>query len=146
MAALAEAGTQVCQPIDRFELEVPDELFGPVVSLLGRLGAVTLETSAAGGYTRLVGHLPAKEVPSLAARLPDLTSGEGVLVTRLDHHAPVTSGGRRDAAGTATTRSTGRAGSAACCGDARRRGSGWPGIPGQSGQCIAPHGQGVPPV
>ncbi len=90
MAALAAAGTRVCQPIDRFELEVPDELFGPVVSLLGRLGAVTLETSAAGGYTRLVGHLPAKEVPSLAARLPDLTSGEGVLVTRLDHYAPVT--------------------------------------------------------
>ncbi len=59
MAALAAAGTRVCQPIDRFELEVPDELFGPVVSLLGRLGAATLETSAAGGYTRLVGHLPA---------------------------------------------------------------------------------------
>jgi ribosomal protection tetracycline resistance protein len=90
MAALAGAGTRVCQPIDRFELEVPDELFGPVVSLLGRLGAVTIETSAAGGYTRLVGHLPAKEVPNLAARLPDLTSGEGVRVTRLDHYAPVT--------------------------------------------------------
>ena len=90
MAALAGAGTRVCQPIDRFELELPDDVFGPVAALLGRLGGRTLEITAAGGYTRLVGHLPSASVPDLAARLPDLTSGEGVLVHRLDHHAPVT--------------------------------------------------------
>ena len=85
----AEAGTRVCRPVDRFDLELPDDVFGPVAALLGRLGGATLETSSAGGYTRLVGHLPAAAVPDLAARLPDLTSGEGVLTTRLDHHAPV---------------------------------------------------------
>jgi ribosomal protection tetracycline resistance protein len=89
-AALRQAGTRVCRPVDRFELELPDELFGPVSAVLGRLGGVTLETASAGGYTRLGGHLPAAAVPKLAARLPDLTSGEGVLTTRLDHHAPVT--------------------------------------------------------
>ncbi len=88
-AALAQAGTRVCRPVDRFDLELPDEAFGPVAALLGRLGATTLETSSAGGYTRLVGHVPAAAVPDLASRLPDLTSGEGVLTTRLDHHAPV---------------------------------------------------------
>jgi ribosomal protection tetracycline resistance protein len=92
MAALAEAGATVCRPVDRFELEIPDEMVGQVGSLLGRLGAALLDTSAAGDYTRLVGHLPSATVPDLAARLPDLTSGEGVLVTRLDHHAPVTRG------------------------------------------------------
>ncbi len=89
-AALAEAGTRVCRPVVRFDLELPDDVFGPVAALLGRLGGATLETSSTGGYTRLIGHLPAAAVPDLAARLPDLTSGEGVLTTRLDHHAPVT--------------------------------------------------------
>jgi ribosomal protection tetracycline resistance protein len=92
MAAAAQAGTQVCQPIDRFELDLPDDAFGPVMSLLGRMGAAASDTSSAGGYTRLVGHLPSAQVPGLAARLPDLTSGEGVLVTRLDHHSPVATG------------------------------------------------------
>ena len=87
-AALAQAGTTVCQPIERFELEVPDETFGAVASLLGRLGASTLDTAATGGYTRLVGDLPSASVPAVASRLPDLTSGEGALVTRLDHYAP----------------------------------------------------------
>lgn len=89
MAALARAGTRVCQPIDRFELEAPDESYSAVAGLLGRLGAATHETSMAGGYTQIVGHLPSAAVPDLASRLPDLSSGEGVLVRWLDHHAPV---------------------------------------------------------
>ncbi|MGI8900272.1 MAG: GTP-binding protein, partial [Nocardioides sp.] len=90
MAALAQAGTRVCQPVDRFELELPDEVFGSVAPLLGRLGASTLDTAAAGGYTRIASHLPSAAVPDLASRLPDLTRGEGVLVRRLDRPAPVT--------------------------------------------------------
>jgi ribosomal protection tetracycline resistance protein len=90
MAALAQAGIRVCQPVDRIEVELPEEFYGPTAALLGRLGAAILETSTAAGYTRLVGHLPSAQVPRLAARLPDLTSGEGVLTNRLDHHAPST--------------------------------------------------------
>ena len=89
MAAVTQAGTRVCQPVDRFELELPDEAFRPVAPLLGRLGATTLQTYVANGFTRLLGHLPSTAVPELSSRLPDLTSGEGVLVTQLDHHAPV---------------------------------------------------------
>jgi ribosomal protection tetracycline resistance protein len=37
---------------------------------------------------RLVGDLPSSEVPAVVAALPDLTGGEGVLVTRFDHYAP----------------------------------------------------------
>ena len=40
-AALAEAGTRVCRPVDRFDLELPDDVFGPVTALLGRLGGAT---------------------------------------------------------------------------------------------------------
>lgn len=91
MAALAKAGTRVCQPVDRFELEVPDETYNAAAGLLARLGAATHDTLLAGGYTRFVGHLPSAAVPDLASRLPDLSSGEGVLITWLDHHAPVSS-------------------------------------------------------
>ncbi|WP_029137645.1 elongation factor G [Nakamurella lactea] len=89
MAALRRADTVVCRPVDRFDLDVPDRMVPVVTPVLGRLGAAVMDTSVGGGYTRLVGHLPSAAVPDLAARLPDLTSGEGVLVTRLDHHAPV---------------------------------------------------------
>lgn len=89
MAALAQARTRVCEPVDRFELELPEGVLGPVTALLGRLGAATHEASAAGDRVLLAGDLPARAVPDLTARLPDLTRGEGVLGTRLDHHAPV---------------------------------------------------------
>lgn len=88
-AALDEARTRVCRPVDRFELDLPAPAYPVVTALLGRLGASLLETSTDRGYTRLVGHLPSEVVPDLASRLPDLTGGEGVLVTALDHHAPV---------------------------------------------------------
>lgn len=91
-AALGAARTRVCQPVDRFELDLPERVHGPVAALLGRLGAVVLAAEGADGYHRLVGDLPTARVPDLAARLPDLTGGEAVLITRLDHHAPVTGG------------------------------------------------------
>ena len=89
-AALTQACTRVCRPVDRFELDVPEQALSQVVALLGRLGAVVLETTASSGDARLVGHLRSDRVPDLASRLPDLTGGEGVLVSRLDHHAPAT--------------------------------------------------------
>ncbi len=89
MAAVARAGTRVCAPVDRIELDLPDDSFGPLAALLGRLGAATLETTSAAGTTRVVAHLASAVVPDLAARLPDLARGEGVLVSTLDHHAPV---------------------------------------------------------
>ncbi len=73
MAALARAGTRVCQPIDRFELEVPDDAFGSVAPLLGRLGASTLGTSTANGYT--ASHRP-----------PSLRDGPGAHDTAAGHH------------------------------------------------------------
>jgi ribosomal protection tetracycline resistance protein len=90
-AALRRAGTRVCQPVDSFELDVPRHAHGPVTAILGRLGAVVHDASDAGGYLRLAGTLPSSRVPRVAAALPDLTGGEGILMTRFDHHAPVPS-------------------------------------------------------
>ena len=90
MAALQKARTLVCQPVDRFELDLPAHAHGQVAALLGRLGAVVLDTTGMDDYIRLVGDLPSARVPELASSLPDLTGGEAVFVTRLEHYAPIT--------------------------------------------------------
>lgn len=92
MAALARAGTDVCRPVDEVTLDVPADALGAVSNLLGRLGAVMLDVAPGRGSLRLVAHLPSHRVPALARQLPDLTGGEGVLVSELAHHAPVPAG------------------------------------------------------
>ena len=44
-AALGEARTRVCHPVDRFELDLPEPAQGPVTALLGRLGALILDVA-----------------------------------------------------------------------------------------------------
>ncbi|WP_206050630.1 elongation factor G [Nocardioides speluncae] len=89
-AALRQAGTTVCEPVDRIDLEVPTTVLGAVLALLGRLGGVVLTTHPGDGVTRLEGDLPATQIRALTSQLPDLTGGEAVLANRLDHYAPVT--------------------------------------------------------
>jgi ribosomal protection tetracycline resistance protein len=89
MAALERAGTVVCEPVDRFELELPDGALTAVAPLLARLGATTVTSDTAAGWTRIIGHLVSARVADLTGRLADLTGGEGALVTRLDHYARV---------------------------------------------------------
>ncbi|KRE54624.1 translation factor GTPase family protein [Phycicoccus sp. Soil748] len=92
--ALARAGTVVCAPVHRFELEVPQDLVGTVLAELPHHRAVPHDTRVPGTSATaaavLSGDVPADEVHGLAQRLPHLTRGEGVLTTVLDHHAPVT--------------------------------------------------------
>ncbi|XVV14915.1 GTP-binding protein [Actinoplanes sp. CA-131856] len=89
-AALRESGTRVCQPVERFDLNLPPRTFDAVAALLGRLGAVIDDTATTGGYLEVGGTLPSSHVPEVVAALPDLTGGEAVLTTRFDHYAPVT--------------------------------------------------------
>ena len=92
--ALVRAGTVVCAPVHRFELEVPQDLLGAVLAELPRHRAVPLTTTVNGSAgqapAHLVGEVPADQVHGLAQRLPHLTRGEALLTTVLDHHAPVT--------------------------------------------------------
>jgi ribosomal protection tetracycline resistance protein len=89
-AALDQARTRVCEPVDRFELEFPERLVNPLSALLGRLGATTSESVTGNGWTRYRGHVRSAQVAELASRLPDLTGGEAILQTEFDHYAPVT--------------------------------------------------------
>ncbi len=89
MAALSGAGTEVLEPVHRFELEIPQPMLGAVLSALSRLRAVPLRTDPVGASYVLSGDVPAAWVHRLQREVPTLTSGEGVLTTAFDHHAPV---------------------------------------------------------
>jgi ribosomal protection tetracycline resistance protein len=89
-AALDQARTRVCEPVDRYELEFPERLVNALSALLGRLGATTSESATGNGWTRYRGHVRSARVAELASRLPDLTGGEAILQTEFDHYAPVT--------------------------------------------------------
>ena len=88
--ALLRAGTVVCAPVHRFELEVPDDTLSSVLGELNRHQAVPLETTLRDRTAVLVGHVPADAVHGLQQRIPHLTRGEGVFTSGLDHYAPTT--------------------------------------------------------
>lgn len=88
--AINQAGTVVCEPVHRFELEVPQDTWSAVLSLLAEVGAVPLTSEPRPPFVVLTGDLPAGSVHRLFVLLPDVTRGEGVLTTALDHYRPVT--------------------------------------------------------
>jgi ribosomal protection tetracycline resistance protein len=85
MHAVAAAGTVVCEPIVRAELELPQRAVGSVLAAVSRLGGVG-EAVDAG---RAIARLPADRVRDLQRQLPGLTSGEGVLEARPGGYRPV---------------------------------------------------------
>jgi ribosomal protection tetracycline resistance protein len=89
MSALAEAGTEVCEPVHRFELEIPADALGAVLPALTRLRAIPETPRVQGSWYVLAGVVPAARVHELRQLLTALTHGEGVLATAFDHYAPV---------------------------------------------------------
>ena len=87
--ALAQGGTTVCAPLSSFELVVPAESLTSVLSMLVGVGATAEPVEV--GLTRclVTGTLPTSEVGAFERRLPDLTSGRGVLLTQPAGHVPV---------------------------------------------------------
>ncbi|MEU4362045.1 translation factor GTPase family protein [Promicromonospora sp. NPDC023987] len=89
-AAVRRAGTVVCEPVHRFVIELPDDVVGPVTSLVGRLGGLPMESGVAGvGIAVVRGEIPAGSVAALQRDLPGLTHGEGVCQTEHDRFEPV---------------------------------------------------------
>ncbi len=90
MSALKQAGTVVCEPIHRFELEAPADTLGQVLSALARLHAVSHVPATRSSWCSLEGEIPAARVHELRQQLPALTRGEGVLECAFDRYEPVT--------------------------------------------------------
>ncbi|HWS35409.1 MAG TPA: translation factor GTPase family protein [Actinoplanes sp.] len=89
-AALRGAGTRVCEPVERFDVNMPEHVAEVVAALLGRAGAIIDGTAGSGGYLEIGGTLASARIPAVVAALPDLTGGEAVLTAHFDHYAPVT--------------------------------------------------------
>jgi ribosomal protection tetracycline resistance protein len=89
MAALRRAGTQVHEPMHRYRLEIPADLFGVVVPALARVPAVPHASTLNDATYVLEGLVPAARVHALDQQVPELTSGEGVLESAFDHYEPV---------------------------------------------------------
>jgi ribosomal protection tetracycline resistance protein len=89
MGALKQAGTVVCEPIHRFHLEMPSDMFGTTVSALARLSAVPQTQEMRGSSYILEGEVPANRVHTLQQHLPALTRGEGLVECEFDSYKAV---------------------------------------------------------
>jgi ribosomal protection tetracycline resistance protein len=89
MAALKDAGTTVCEPIQRFELDGPADTLGPMLGALGRFGAMTERQEVRDDAYQISGLIPAARLKDLEPALPGLTRGEGVVETTFAGYRPV---------------------------------------------------------
>ena len=89
MSALRTAGTVVCEPIQRFELDVPADTLGAVLGALGRFGAVSDRQEVRESAYAIGGLIPAARLRELEQALPGLTHGEGVVEAAFDGYRPV---------------------------------------------------------
>ncbi|GAA2094718.1 TetM/TetW/TetO/TetS family tetracycline resistance ribosomal protection protein [Microlunatus panaciterrae] len=88
MAALAQAGTVVCEPIHRFRIDAPADTLSAVLRLLAQHRAVPQAPSLAAGWCAVTGDIPAAEVHRLQQQLHGRTHGEGVLEVAFDRYEP----------------------------------------------------------
>ena len=89
MAALKRAGTTVLEPVLEFHLEFPAAGLGPIMSVLSELEAQPGAPASRGSTSVLEGVIRVARLHDLQSRLPDLTSGEGVLESAFAGYRPV---------------------------------------------------------
>lgn len=89
MEALRRAGTTVCEPLQRFRLEIPEDTYATVIPVLVRSRAVPRTSEIRGTACVVEGDVPAARVHGLERRLPGLTRGEALLECAFDRYAPV---------------------------------------------------------
>jgi ribosomal protection tetracycline resistance protein len=87
--ALEQAGTVVCEPINRFELGFPADTLRAVYSALTRLGGAVEAPAVNRDWGTATGEIPAAGMLELQQQLRGLTRGEGVLEAEFDHYEPV---------------------------------------------------------
>ncbi len=88
--ALVRAGTDVCEPFEEMELEIPEDTFGAVCGALINARATIRTTAADGDTHRLICEIPTAELRGVEQQLPGLTRGDGGWTTSFLAHVPVT--------------------------------------------------------
>jgi ribosomal protection tetracycline resistance protein len=90
MDALRQAGTQVYEPIQAFEVQVPTATVGPTLSALVSLRAIPQQTTELGGETIVTGTIPAATIHDFENRLPGISGGNGIISSEFSGYQPVT--------------------------------------------------------
>lgn len=90
MAALSTAGTRVFEPCHSFEVEVPAETVGAVVTRLAACEAEIRDTRPEAQSWLVTGEIPARRVREMQMSLLPLARGEGAWSSRPRGDRPVT--------------------------------------------------------
>jgi ribosomal protection tetracycline resistance protein len=89
MRALRAAGTQVYEPCQAFEVEVPGDVLSSVISHLVALEATIGQPAESKTSWHLTGAIPTRRMQDLTLALPGLSHGEGTLWSRPGPDRPV---------------------------------------------------------
>jgi ribosomal protection tetracycline resistance protein len=89
MAALKQAGTEVCEPIHSFRLEGPVDALPATMRLLVQLRAEPHEPKISGSSFALHGEIAAARMHLLQRQVGSATHGEGVVELEFDRYQPV---------------------------------------------------------
>jgi ribosomal protection tetracycline resistance protein len=87
--ALERAGTQVCEPMVRLNVESPSDTIGDVLQAIAQLGGSIAQTKVRGTISNVEARLPADRSRDLQRQLVGLTSGQGNLEADFDGYRPV---------------------------------------------------------
>jgi ribosomal protection tetracycline resistance protein len=77
MRALLIAGTEVCEPVEELELDIPEDTFGAVCGTLLNARATIRNAFREGSSYRIICEAPTAELRGIEQQLPALTRGEG---------------------------------------------------------------------
>src|SRR6185437_13843263 len=75
MNALRQAGTEVCEPVEEIDVEIPEDTFGAVCGVLVNARASLRTTSRDDATHRMLWQIPTAELRAVEQQLPGLTRG-----------------------------------------------------------------------
>jgi ribosomal protection tetracycline resistance protein len=86
--AVRRAGTVVCEPVDRFRVEVPAETASAVLSLIGRHRGIPDAPQTSETIAVITGTLPTTALDAVRRGLHSAARGEGLFESTFVHHRP----------------------------------------------------------
>jgi len=87
--ALQAAGTQVCEPFEELDLDIPEETFGAVCGALINARGTIRTVLRDGASDRIICEVPTAELRGVEQLLPGLTRGNGGWVANFAGYVPV---------------------------------------------------------
>jgi ribosomal protection tetracycline resistance protein len=87
--AVRQAGTTVCAPVSRFELEIPIDSLTSVLAKLVAAGATPDPAEVGLNRCRVTGTMPTADVDEFEQRLPGMTAGRGVFFSEPAGYLPI---------------------------------------------------------